>query len=115
MAFNATSSTQIGTKGSDVYTASGVQDPRVALSVLLTRGADVSTIRSGVDAVLAMEDKQQAIKNPNAPWNVVAPIVVDLEDLANKTLAKLDPVARLAVEQYFNGKATHFRTGYFNR
>jgi hypothetical protein len=60
-------------------------------------------------------DKQQAIKNPNAPWNVVAPIVVDLEDLANKTLAKLDPVARLAVEQYFNGKATHFRTGYFNR
>ena len=31
----------IGTKGSDVYTAEGVGDPRVALSALLVRGADV--------------------------------------------------------------------------
>jgi hypothetical protein len=63
MAFNTTSTTQIGSKGSDVYTAAGVEDPRVALSVLLTRGADVSTIRSGVDAVLGFEDKAQAIKD----------------------------------------------------
>ena len=63
MAFNNSSMTQIGTKGSDVYTATGVGDPRVALSVLLTRGADVATIRSGVQAVLAMEDKEQAIKD----------------------------------------------------
>lgn len=46
-------------------------------------------------------DKQKATKNPNAPWNTVVPIVVDLEELAKKTLAKLDPVARLAVEQHF--------------
>ena len=45
-------------------------------------------------------DKQKATKNPNAPWNTVVPIVVDLEELAKKTLAKLDPVARLAVEQH---------------
>jgi hypothetical protein len=63
MAFDNSSSTAIGTKGSDVYTATGVGDPRVALSVLLTRGADVATIRSGVEAVLAMEDKEQAIKD----------------------------------------------------
>lgn len=63
MAFNTTSTTQIGTKGSDVYTAAGVEDPRVALSVLLTRGAEVSTIRSGVEAVLQMKDKPQAIKD----------------------------------------------------
>lgn len=63
MAFNTTSLTQIGTKGSDVYTAVGVEDPRVALSVLLTRGAEVATIRAGVDAVLAMDDKEQAIKD----------------------------------------------------
>jgi len=63
MAFNATSLTQIGTKGSDVYTATGVEDPRVALSVLLNRGVDPSTVRAGVNAVLAMEDKEQAIKD----------------------------------------------------
>ncbi len=63
MAFNMNSSTAIGTKGSDVYTATGVEDPRVALSVLLNRGADPLTIRSGVNAVLAMEDKEQAIKD----------------------------------------------------
>jgi hypothetical protein len=63
MAFNTTSMTQIGSKGSDVYTATGVEDPRVALSVLLTRGAAVPDIRSGVNAVLAMDDKDQAIKD----------------------------------------------------
>ena len=62
MAFNATSLTQIGTKGSDVYTAVGVEDPRVALSVLLTRGADVNNIRSGMEAILKMEDPQ-AVKD----------------------------------------------------
>ena len=34
----------MGTKGSDVYTAEGVGDPRVALSALLVRGADVDGI-----------------------------------------------------------------------
>jgi hypothetical protein len=63
MAFNTSSLTQIGTKGSDVYTAAGVEDPRVALSVLLTRGADVGTIRSGIDAILLLEDKDQAVKD----------------------------------------------------
>ena len=61
MAFNTTTLTTFGTKGSDVYTASGVEDPRVALSVLLTRGADVTNIRSGIDAILKMEDKEQAV------------------------------------------------------
>lgn len=55
-------------------------------------------------------DKQKAIKNPNAPWNTVCPIVVDLEDLAEKTLAKLDPVARLAVVQHFASKASQIQS-----
>ena len=63
MAFNTNSLTAIGTKCSDVYTAVGVDDPRVALSVLLTRGVSVSNIKSGVDAILKMEDKEQAIKD----------------------------------------------------
>ena len=63
MAFNTNSLTTVGTKGSDVYTAAGVDDPRVALSVLLTRGADVTNIRSGIDATLKMEDKEQAVKD----------------------------------------------------
>ncbi len=63
MAFNNSSSTQIGTKGSDVYPATGVEDPRVALSVLLTRGAEAANIRSGIDAILRMEDKNQAVKD----------------------------------------------------
>ncbi len=63
MAFNTTSMTQIGTKGSDVYTAAGVEDPRVALSVLLTRGADHSTIRSGMDAILKMENQEEALQD----------------------------------------------------
>ena len=62
MAFNTYSMTAIGTKGSDVYTAVGVEDPRVALSVLLTRGADVGNIRSGIKAILDMKD-EQALKD----------------------------------------------------
>ena len=58
MAFHTNSLTAVGTKGSDVYTAVGVEDPRVALSVLLTRGAHVSNIRSGIDVILKMEDTQ---------------------------------------------------------
>ena len=58
MAFTTTSLTTVGTKGSDVYTAVGVEDPRVALSVLLTRGARQETIRSGIDSILAMGDVQ---------------------------------------------------------
>ena len=34
----------VGSKGSDVYTAEGVEDPHVALSALLVRGADISVI-----------------------------------------------------------------------
>lgn len=63
MAFNTQSLTTVGTKGSDVYTAAGVEDPRVALSVLLTRGAQAGIIRSGVEAILKMEDKDQALKD----------------------------------------------------
>lgn len=58
MAFNNTSSTQVGTKGSDVYTANGVNDPRVALSVLLVQGCDASNVVSGVDAILNTANKQ---------------------------------------------------------
>ena len=50
--FNTTA-TQVGVKGSDVYTASGVENPLVALSVLLVRGAPEDRIRQGLDAVLA--------------------------------------------------------------
>jgi len=61
MAFNTNSLTQVGTKGSDVYTAAGVKDPRVALSALLVRNANADTIRGGMDAVLRMEDQKQAL------------------------------------------------------
>lgn len=54
-AFTTTETTQVGVKGSDVYTAAGVEDPRVALSVLLVRNADAALIRSGVEAVLKMD------------------------------------------------------------
>jgi hypothetical protein len=46
-------------------------------------------------------DKKKAINNPNAPWNTVVPIVVDIEELAKTSLAKLDPVVRLAIEYHF--------------
>jgi hypothetical protein len=55
MAFN---NTQIGTKGSDVYTVNGVNDPRVALSALLVQGCDPSIIQSGMDAILQGGDMQ---------------------------------------------------------
>jgi hypothetical protein len=58
MAFQNNNSTQVGTKGSDVYTANGVEDPRVALSVLLVQGCDSAHITSGLDAILATGDKQ---------------------------------------------------------
>jgi hypothetical protein len=60
MAFNMMTTTKIGTKGSDVYTANGVNDPRVALSVLLNRGCDEANVASGLDAILAKtsEDPQ---------------------------------------------------------
>jgi hypothetical protein len=44
--------TTLGAKGSDVYTVTGVGDPRVALSVLLTRGVAHDTVRRGVKAIL---------------------------------------------------------------
>jgi hypothetical protein len=55
MAFQDTYSTKVGTKGSDVYTASGVEDPRVALSALLTRGAELSMLNDGLRAILTMK------------------------------------------------------------
>lgn len=58
MAFQNNNSTQVGTKGSDVYTATGVEDPRVALSVLLVQGCDAAHITSGLDAILASGDTQ---------------------------------------------------------
>ena len=58
MAFNNTNTTMVGTKHSDVYTANGVNDPRVALSVLLVQGADESNIIGGLDAILATGDRQ---------------------------------------------------------
>jgi hypothetical protein len=58
MAFQNNNSTQVGTKGSDVYTATGVDDPRVALSVLLVQGCDAAHITSGLDAILSSGDKQ---------------------------------------------------------
>jgi hypothetical protein len=63
MAFSSSSLTAVGSKGSDVYTATGVEDPRVALSVLLTRGADPGSIRRGVTAILGMENKYEALKD----------------------------------------------------
>ena len=58
MAFNNNNTTQVGTKGSDVYTVNGVDDPRVALSVLLVQGCDPSNITTGIDTILLSNDKQ---------------------------------------------------------
>ena len=52
----------IGTKGSDVYTAEGVGDPRVALSALLVRGADVD----GIEKLMC-----EAMQNPSSLEDVV--------------------------------------------
>jgi hypothetical protein len=54
-----TATTAIGVKGSDVYTAAGVQDERVALSALLTRGVTSETIKPLIDAIIAKDDLNQ--------------------------------------------------------
>ena len=54
-----TATTAIGVKGSDVYTAAGVQDERVALSALLTRGVTASVIKPLIDAIIAKDDSSQ--------------------------------------------------------
>ena len=51
--------TATGVKGSDVYTAAGVQDERVALSALLTRGVASETIKPLIDAIIAKNDTSQ--------------------------------------------------------
>lgn len=56
MSFSTPQMTSVGVKGSDVYTATGVGDPRVALSALLTRGAASAVVQNGLRAILAMED-----------------------------------------------------------
>ena len=58
MAFSNKNSTQVGTKGSDVYTATGVDDPRVALSALLVQGCDAHTVVQGANEILNKFDKQ---------------------------------------------------------
>ena len=54
-----TATTAIGVKGSDVYTAAGVQDERVALSALLTRGVRSETIKPLIDTIIAKDDLNQ--------------------------------------------------------
>jgi len=54
-----TATTAIGVKGSDVYTAAGVQDERVALSTLLTRGVTASVIKPLINAIIAKDDSSQ--------------------------------------------------------
>jgi len=54
-----TATTAIGAKGSDVYTAAGIQDERVALSTLLTRGVTASVIKPLIDAIVAKDDLNQ--------------------------------------------------------
>jgi hypothetical protein len=54
-----TATTAIGVKGSDVYTAAGVQDERVALSALLTRGVSSQTIKPLINAIIAKNDCSQ--------------------------------------------------------
>ena len=46
--------------------------------------------------------KEEATKNPNAPWNTVKPIVVDLDEVAEGALKKMDPVTRLAIRKFFD-------------
>ena len=49
-------STTLGTKGSDVYTSTGVGDTMVALSALLVRGANPSCLAKAV--IDAISDKK---------------------------------------------------------
>ena len=58
MAFSSSSTIATGVKGSDVYTASGVKDPRVAFSALLVRGFHENLIRDGLTKILESGDKQ---------------------------------------------------------
>lgn len=51
--------TAIGVKGSDVYTAAGVQDERVALSALLNRGVSAQTIKPLIDAIIEKDESNQ--------------------------------------------------------
>lgn len=51
--------TAIGVKGSDVYTAAGVQDERVALSALLNRGVSSEVIKPLIDAIIAKDEPNQ--------------------------------------------------------
>jgi hypothetical protein len=44
--------TTTGTKGSDVYTFDGVNDPRVALYVLLVRGQTKEVIQDGLKKIM---------------------------------------------------------------
>jgi len=44
--------TTLGSKGSDVYTYDGVGDPRVALSIILTRGQTEEIITNGMKKIL---------------------------------------------------------------
>lgn len=60
-------------------------------------------------------DKDKAKNSPNKAWETVLPIVIDLEETAKDFLKTANPVLRLALEQHYNGKATHVRSGYFNR
>jgi hypothetical protein len=51
-----------GVKGSDVYTDSGVGDPRVALNTKLVRGADAASLQAGLKAILAL-GTEEAVKD----------------------------------------------------
>lgn len=51
----------IGTKGSDVYTAEGVGDPRVALSALLVRGADAEGIEKLMGDAMVTPDSLEDV------------------------------------------------------
>ena len=48
--------TTLGAKGSDVYTYNGVGDPRVALSIILTRGQTEEIITNGIKKILYCSD-----------------------------------------------------------
>jgi hypothetical protein len=58
MAFSPENKTAVGSKGSDVYTLSGVGDPRVALSALLVRNADTNLIDKCMREILEMDDEK---------------------------------------------------------
>ena len=50
--------TTLGAKGSDVYTYNGVGDPRVALSIILTRGQTEEIITNGIKKILEYSDSK---------------------------------------------------------